>query len=1024
MKKLLAILLVVCMLVTTFTACAKKDSNERNGGETDISSDNIQDGTDGDGTINGGDVSSDKDSDTSDEGDPDGEKSPIVDNGLRQVDFRNTDGTYISSVTVKKGECVPKPADPTNPEQDFLGWYVDTARSALFDFDAPIKENTTVYAAWKVNTVCNISSLAVDADARSISVLAYTNSACTVTVKFMEEDAYFNTTDGNYTYIDGSSLNITVSLVSGQEGEYVEYTASFDFELPEYFVSVAMIEGKPDAEDEILFVSIENTLKYKSFSEVKPESFDSSDTVLSMKDCGTGSFGVLADDVRVLSAENITEIVQDDFGTSVYEITSPSANISVGDKIFIADGKRENGALFMVKEITQNGDVYTVVPVTANEDNVQFLSSFYKFLKVGVEADESTSEIPLLRADKDGEAEANKGIPFDYDEDLFKNKYVTITGRIEGTVTPNLKIIYSPELFGEDYFYIQLVFDTDVHTTLTIDYKSEGDGYTDLTGYSNSFDFSLGKFRVPVGVYGFNIYISFGIEASYSISGSVVVGNVTESSIGFSFSSKDGVRAIREFSTESMLEKCEATATVRFGLAPSAGIGFIGDLVTASLDSFLGAEVRAVACGKWITPAVVENENTHLCDLCVDGSIYSIDEMYLNLDSKFKVKIKFDEDIEEITGVKEYVHKFEFGKKIPLIKKSKLIYTFYVSLVADEKFEKFGSGDCPNHGTTLIKVFTESKEGTRYPSEMKVFDADGKVVKTFTNPAVISGSMDDLIVDFMAKNPQYTYSDLGYLEKKTDENGDTAYYATLHLSPGQYTASVFYAKRLLAYVVEDIYIRQEDYVEKNEDFGSVSFTVDGEFNTFIGSTESESVDVYPENYSFRTKTYVLDVVYPHLVTHNYNNPNLPDDVYEIRPKAGKKYLITYTYAGDWVYFSGKITAVVDENGKLNLTFYFLEIPGDVLLEFDALPFEIEYKYNHYTYDEVLDGDGETIGYALVDLQQPTDVYEDWGYDPYLDDNNVVGTYGKIFESQLDAGRGNEYLGTDRVIEAYGKYKGD
>ena len=65
------------------------------------------------------------------------------------VTFDSDGGTAVAAVTVKKGEKVSKPADPTKTGYTFKGW--KNAEGKNFNFDAPITADVTVKAAWEIN---------------------------------------------------------------------------------------------------------------------------------------------------------------------------------------------------------------------------------------------------------------------------------------------------------------------------------------------------------------------------------------------------------------------------------------------------------------------------------------------------------------------------------------------------------------------------------------------------------------------------------------------------------------------------------------------------------------------------------------------------------------------------------------------------------------------------------------------------------------------------------------------------------
>ena len=63
------------------------------------------------------------------------------------VNFLRSEGEVIDSVSVKGGQTVPIPEEPTAPEgYFFVGWYTDNTHSTPFDFSKVITADTNVYA--------------------------------------------------------------------------------------------------------------------------------------------------------------------------------------------------------------------------------------------------------------------------------------------------------------------------------------------------------------------------------------------------------------------------------------------------------------------------------------------------------------------------------------------------------------------------------------------------------------------------------------------------------------------------------------------------------------------------------------------------------------------------------------------------------------------------------------------------------------------------------------------------------------
>ena len=65
------------------------------------------------------------------------------------VVVKDADGTEISTSSVLNGKKFAKPADPEKAGFVFVGWYKDAACTVEYDFDAPIKQKTEIYASFK-----------------------------------------------------------------------------------------------------------------------------------------------------------------------------------------------------------------------------------------------------------------------------------------------------------------------------------------------------------------------------------------------------------------------------------------------------------------------------------------------------------------------------------------------------------------------------------------------------------------------------------------------------------------------------------------------------------------------------------------------------------------------------------------------------------------------------------------------------------------------------------------------------------
>ena len=61
------------------------------------------------------------------------------------VTFETSGGSIVAPITVKEGEKVTKPADPTKTGHLFAGW---KKNGEVFDFETPITESITLTASW------------------------------------------------------------------------------------------------------------------------------------------------------------------------------------------------------------------------------------------------------------------------------------------------------------------------------------------------------------------------------------------------------------------------------------------------------------------------------------------------------------------------------------------------------------------------------------------------------------------------------------------------------------------------------------------------------------------------------------------------------------------------------------------------------------------------------------------------------------------------------------------------------------
>lgn len=91
-----------------------------------------------------------------------------------KVTFNPNGGSVVASITVKKGEKITKPEDPTRKGYEFTGWKLNEED---FDFEKEINENVTLTATWKkVEDKSSTSSSSSSKKASSSNSVKYTST--------------------------------------------------------------------------------------------------------------------------------------------------------------------------------------------------------------------------------------------------------------------------------------------------------------------------------------------------------------------------------------------------------------------------------------------------------------------------------------------------------------------------------------------------------------------------------------------------------------------------------------------------------------------------------------------------------------------------------------------------------------------------------------------------------------------------------------------------------------------------------
>lgn len=147
----------------------------------------------------------------------------------------NGHGTAPAKQTVKEGDKVTKPTDPTAEDYIFLGWFKEAAGTNEWNFDTDVvEEDTTLYAKW----VSDADSLSYDANGGTGSMSPTTGKTGRNVVvaenTFTYEGHTFSTwntaADGSGTaYAPGANFKLTL----GTDKLYAQWTENAPAEQQE-----------------------------------------------------------------------------------------------------------------------------------------------------------------------------------------------------------------------------------------------------------------------------------------------------------------------------------------------------------------------------------------------------------------------------------------------------------------------------------------------------------------------------------------------------------------------------------------------------------------------------------------------------------------------------------------------------------------------------------------------------------------------------------------------------------------------
>ena len=534
-----------------------------------------------------------------------------------------------------------------------------------------------------------ITSFAVDRATGGISATVQVYGNCKLVVRLVEENAFFSSASPSADrYVDGYYAEQSFAIPKTDPvTEFIkeDVTLSFQSALPPEFVAEAVIINEAGEALSSFATDITHSRRYGEFLAVTPDDFEKDDSVLSFDSGAYDSFGVLADGVKVITAEELLAVEgkENENGfIDTYTLKRPSENVTVGDRIYATDGT--DSILIKVCEITASGDLITVKAENADDGGFS-LKDFYKFLRADMELYDPSADHVTLASKTEGEEEGESesfskvyslgNIPFT----LESENDIKISGWFKDmTISLKAHYVWAPSVFGDDYFECELtgVAKTDVDVDIKAGIGSESTGVEDSFNLKNVKRFA--KIPIPTPIVGLTLKAEISNLFSYSLAATVGVNDIPVTAyMGYHYNTVGGFRSLGSgvhtgiSKSDNWLELSGEISLV-FGPVVAIGVDFIAGLFTVEIGGAYGIALNAY-CNR-----IAGSGLEHTCDFCVDGHI---DFLYnVNVTAKMQLLPDFKLILKEVELVDEDVLD---------------VYTFYISKESESPL-KIGEGICPN----------------------------------------------------------------------------------------------------------------------------------------------------------------------------------------------------------------------------------------------------------------------------------------------------------------------------------------
>lgn len=455
-----------------------------------------------------------------------------------------------------------------------------------------------------------ILDLTVQGQKATVQVTA--SSVCTLTIQFLDENT-------------GNELNTSATTFVPAGTEMGEVTADITGNmLPSHYKAVITLT---DSKGERLcneFTSMKYTTAQEKFDAETVDDFPDKN-VINFDEDKTDNFGVLADDVKIPTVADNTNIIEEtsDDTYTVKNIDSSVNALGKGDEVLFYDANGEE-VLVSIENIKVSGTTATIT-----RDDTAYLTDFYDVLKVDEEKSIEQSSIDMSGADdgvtlvkqdtrqKSAEsgnvrADNKKGFQQELGFGLnYQSKYFKIAGSVKVVEKLDIKIDYYKNVLD---FSCKMVSET--NGSFAIEITTD----RDKSNERQKKDLTLCKAEIPIGA-GFSCTGSITLPVEFKLQGTGRVEANFEEKSGFCYSLASGHQDITGKNLELQLFKVEGKAELKMGPKISFSIQFIEDVIKAEISAQVGADATAKVESPSIDISKEEPDSIHGCTTCIDGDI-------------------------------------------------------------------------------------------------------------------------------------------------------------------------------------------------------------------------------------------------------------------------------------------------------------------------------------------------------------------------------------------------------------------